>query len=97
MVDDVTNCYRTLGIVHSQYNPINNRFKDYICNPKINMYRSLHTTVFGEDDGLVQMQIRTFDMDNVASFGLASYWYKNIENPRQKMQDDLKEKYQFFK
>lgn len=97
MVDDVTNCYRTLGIVHSQYNPINNRFKDYICNPKTNMYRSLHTTVFGEDDRLVQMQIRTFDMDNVASFGLASYWYKNIENPRQKMQDDLKEKYQFFK
>ena len=97
MVDDITNCYRTLGIVHSQYNPINSKFKDYIFNPKTNMYRSLHTTVFGEDDKLVQTQIRTFDMDEVASFGLTTYWYQNIDNPREKMQKDLKEKYQFFK
>ena len=97
MVDDIANCYRTLGIVHSKYNPINYRFKDYIWNPKTNMYRSLHTTVFGEDDKLVQTQIRTFDMDEVASFGLTSYWHQNIDNPREKMQEDLKEKYQFFK
>ena len=97
MVDDITNCYRTLGIVHSQYNPINSKFKDYIYNPKTNMYRSLHTTVFGEDDRLVQTQIRTFDMDDVASFGLTSYWNQNMDNPREKMQEDLKEKYQFFK
>ena len=97
MVDDITNCYRTLGVVHSQYNPINSKFKDYIYNPKTNMYRSLHTTVFGEDDRLVQTQIRTFDMDEVASFGLTSYWNQNMDNPREKMQEDLKEKYQFFK
>ena len=97
MVDDITNCYRTLGIVHSQYNPINSKFKDYIWNPKTNMYRSLHTTVFGEDDRLVQTQIRTFDMDEVASFGLTSYWNQNKEEAREMMQEDLKEKYQFFK
>lgn len=97
IVDNITNCYRTLGVVHSKYNPINYRFKDYIWNPKTNMYRSIHTTVFGEDDRLVQTQIRTFEMDEVASFGLTSYWNQNIDNPREKMQNDLKEKYQFFK
>ena len=46
MVDEVENCYRTLGIIHSEYHPVNNKFKDYICNPKTNMYQSLHITVF---------------------------------------------------
>ena len=53
MVDNVENCYRTLGMIHREYHPINDKFKDYICNPKTNMYRSLHTTVFGPDDKLV--------------------------------------------
>lgn len=97
MVDEISNCYLSLGLVHSKYNPINYRFKDYICNPKTNMYRSLHTTVFGEEDRLVQTQIRTFEMDEVASFGLTSYWNQNKENAREKMQQDLKDKYQFFK
>ena len=97
MVDDIDDCYKTLGLVHSIYNPINEEFKDYIWNPKTNMYRSIHTTVFGEEDKIVQTQIRTFGMDDVASFGLTSYWHQNIDNPRQKMQDDLREKYQFFK
>ena len=54
MVDEVDDCYRTLGLIHQEYHPINNKFKDYICNPKTNMYRSLHTTVFAPDDRLVQ-------------------------------------------
>ena len=74
MVDEVENCYRTLGIIHSEYHPVNNKFKDYICNPKTNMYQSLHTTVFGLDGRLVQTQIRTFKMDKIASFGLTAYW-----------------------
>ena len=74
MVDEVENCYRVLGMIHNEYHPINDKFKDYICNPKTNMYRSLHTTVFGPDERLVQTQIRTFDMDKVASFGLVEYW-----------------------
>ncbi len=97
MVNEIQECYLALGLVHSKYNPINNKFKDYIWNPKTNMYRSLHTTVFGEDDRLVQTQIRTFDMDEIASFGLTSYWHQNKDNAREKMQQDLKEKYQFFK
>ena len=97
MVDEVANCYYTLGIIHQEYHPINDKFKDYICNPKTNMYRSLHTTVFGPDDRLVQTQIRTFDMDKVASFGLTAYWDVEKGNARDVMQDDLKSKFQFFK
>lgn len=97
MVDEVENCYRTLGLIHQEYHPINDKFKDYICNPKTNMYRSLHTTVFGPDDRLVQTQIRTFDMDKVASFGLTAYWDEQKGNARYLMQEDLKQKFQFFK
>ena len=97
MVDDIANCYQTLGLIHSQYHPINDKFKDYIYNPKTNMYRSLHTTVFGEDNRLVQTQIRTFDMDKVASFGLTAYWDIEKGNARNVMQENLKNKYQFFK
>ena len=97
MVDNVENCYRTLGMIHSEYHPINDKFKDYICNPKTNMYRSLHTTVFGPDDKLVQTQIRTFDMDRVASFGLTAYWDEQKGKARDVMQEDLRQKFQFFK
>ena len=97
MVDNVENCYRTLGMIHSEYHPINDKFKDYICNSKTNMYRSLHTTVFGPDDKLVQTQIRTFDMDKVASFGLTAYWDEQKGKARDVMQEDLKQKFQFFK
>ena len=97
MVDEIENCYIGLYLVHSKYKPINDKFKDYICNPKTNMYRSLHTTVFGPDDRLVQTQIRTFDMDKIASFGLTAYWDIEKGKARDVMQDDLKQKYQFFK
>lgn len=97
MVDEVENCYRTLYYIHSKYHPINDKFKDYICNPKTNMYQSLHTTVFGPDDRLVQTQIRTFDMDKVASFGLTAYWDEEKGHARDVMQEDLREKYQFFR
>ena len=97
MVDEVENCYKTLGIIHSEYYPVNDKFKDYICNPKTNMYQSLHTTVFGLDDRLVQTQIRTFEMDRVASFGLTAYWNAEKGKARDLMQQDLKNKFQFFK
>ena len=97
MVDEIENCYITLGMIHKEYHPINDKFKDYICNPKTNMYQSLHTTVFGPDDRLVQTQIRTFDMDKVASFGLTAYWDLEKGQARDVMQNDLKQKFQFFK
>ena len=96
MVDEVENCYRTLYLVHREYRPINDKFKDYISNPKTNMYSSLHTTVFGPGNRLIQTQIRTFDMDKIASFGLTTYWDINKGKARDVMQKDLKDKYQFF-
>ncbi len=97
MVEEIDECYQTLGLVHSAYNPINDKFKDYIYNPKTNMYRSLHTTVFAPDERLVQTQIRTKNMDLIASFGLCAYWNVNKGDARQVMQYELKEKFQFFK
>lgn len=95
MVDDVDNCYRALGIIHKEYRPINEKFKDFICNPKTNMYQSLHTTVF-VDNRLVQTQIRTFEMDKIDSFGLTAYWEINKGEAGKLMQKDLREKSQFY-
>ena len=97
MVDEIKNCYVAMGLIHSRYKPINDKFKDYICNPKTNLYSSLHTTVFGPDEKLVQTQIRTFDMDKVASFGLTAYWDINKGIAREVMQEDLRTKSQLFK
>ena len=96
MVDEIENCYLALGLVHSLYKPINSKFKDYICNPKTNMYSSLHTTLMVNDDKLVQTQIRTFEMDKIASFGLPIYWDLYGKDARIAMQKDLHDKYQFF-
>ena len=98
MVNSIEECYQVLGLVHSKYSPINEKFKDYIFNSKTNMYRSLHTTVFGENDKIVQIQIKTFEMDNIAENGLTAYWKINgEEKARDLMQEDLKKKYQFYK
>ena len=96
MVDDIDSCYQALRFVHELYHSVNEKFKDYICNPKTNMYRSLHTTVFSPEGRLVQAQIRTFDMDKVASFGLTTYWDIEKGEARNVMQEDLKNKFQFF-
>lgn len=96
MVDDIEKCYLSLGLIHSKYRHMNGSFKDYIGNPKTNMYRSLHTTVFGEENRLVQNQIRTFEMDAIASFGLMNYWNTDYENAKEKMQEDLKNNARFF-
>ena len=97
VVNDELECYRALGIIHKLFTPINERFKDYICDPKTNMYSSLHTTVFVPDNRLVQIQIRTKEMDKLDSEGISAYWdmYKGEAN--YSMLKDLKEKYQFFK
>ena len=97
MVDDVKSCYLALGLIHSEYPPINNKFKDYIASPKTNMYQSLHTTVFGLNDYLVQMQIRTHNMEKINNYGLTAYWDLHKSDADATMQKDLKTHFQFFK
>lgn len=94
MNETVKECYVSLGLIHSIYHP-NNRIKDYICNPKINKYQSLHSTIIAPGGRFVQAQIRTYEMDEVASFGLTTYWHIHKGEARNIMQQDLK-KYQFF-
>jgi len=92
MVDEITNCYLTVGLIHKEYKPLQGKFRDYIGSPKLNQYQSLHTTVFGKDGRLVQNQIRTFEMDQVASFGLPALWGLNMGHPRDVMQAELRSK-----
>ncbi len=74
LVDKVEECYLIVGLIHSKYRPIPKRFKDYIANPKNNMYQSLHTTIFGVDGVVFEVQIRTHEMDEIAEHGVASHW-----------------------
>ncbi len=93
-------CYLALGIIHSKFRPLPKRFKDYIAMPKPNMYQSLHTTVFGIDGYLFEIQIRTYDMDEIAENGIASHWaYKENKgsNKIANLQSTTEQKLQFFK
>ncbi len=80
IVKTVEDCYKTLGIFHSKFPTIPGRFKDYISTPKINKYQSIHSAVIGPQKNRIEIQIRTFEMNEFAERGIASHWkYKSSE------------------
>ncbi len=85
LVNEIEECYLVLGYIHSKFKPIPKRFRDFIANPKPNMYQSVHTTVFGIEGKMYEVQVRTYEMDIIAEHGVASHWsYKEKANGKVK-------------
>ncbi|MBQ8062884.1 MAG: bifunctional (p)ppGpp synthetase/guanosine-3',5'-bis(diphosphate) 3'-pyrophosphohydrolase [Clostridia bacterium] len=90
IVNNVADCYNVLGVVHDMYHSLPGRFKDYISNPKSNMYQSLHTTVISEEGIPFEVQIRTWEMHYTAEYGIAAHWkYKTGVKNDQKFEERL--------
>lgn len=91
LTENIKDCYTILGIVHNIYKPIPSRFKDYIAFPKANLYQSLHTTVIDDNGKHIEFQIRTYQMDQNAKYGVAAHWmYKENISDEKKIETELK-------
>lgn len=91
IVETELECYTVLGLIHEMFNSMPGRFKDYISTPKPNMYRSLHTTVIGHDGIPFEVQIRTYEMHQVAEYGIAAHWkYKSGESAKENIDEKLR-------
>ena len=98
LVETEQECYLVLGLIHSKYKPVPNRFKDYIAMPKTNLYQSLHTTIFGVEGKLFEIQIRTHEMHKIAEYGIASHWtYKAKGGSVKTVKDSMEQKLQIFR
>ncbi len=89
-VESIEECYRVLGIIHSLWNPLPGRIKDYIAVPKPNGYRALHTTIFTGSGGVAEIQIRTKEMDIQAEFGIAAHFAYKEPSKKRKSIDQLR-------
>ena len=95
-VNEEYECYQVIGLIHSRFRPMPKRFKDYIASPKENMYQSLHTTVYGVEGHVFEVQVRTYEMDEIAEKGIASHWsYK--EKGTKKIQNMMEQKLEMFR
>lgn len=95
-VEKESDCYQVIGLIHSKFRPVQKRFKDYIAIPKENMYQSLHTTIFGEGGKFYEVQVRTYEMDEIAEKGIASHWsYK--EKGAKKVQSMMEQKLEMYR
>ena len=95
-VEEESECYQVIGLIHSRFRPMPKRFKDYIASPKENMYQSLHTTVYGVEGHVFEVQVRTYEMDEIAEKGIASHWsYK--EKGAKKIQNVMEQKLEMFR
>lgn len=97
LLDTEQECYLALGLIHSKYKPVPNRFKDYVAMPKTNLYQSLHTTVFGVDGKLFEIQIRTYEMHKIAEYGIASHWSYKLHGSVNTVRDSMEAKLQIFR